>query len=67
MEELQDTSKEVVQEIHLYYRNQMTNKIYKIDEKELNKIVHRDVRHHDESKKGELRIYYNNRKVKSLL
>ena len=43
----------------------MTNK-HKIEEKELNKIVHRDIRHHDESKKGELRIYYNNRKVKNL-
>ena len=35
-------------------------------EKELNKIVHRDICHHDESKKVELRIYYNNRKVKIL-
>ena len=43
----------------------MTNK-HKIEEKELNKIVHRYVRHHDESKKVELRIYDNNRKVKSL-
>ena len=43
----------------------MTNN-HKIEEKELNKIVHRDIRHHDESKKVELRIYYNNRKVKSL-
>ena len=65
VEELQGESKEVVHEIHLYYKTQMTNK-HKIEEKELNKIVYRDVRHHDESKKVELRIYYNNKKVKSL-
>ena len=65
VEELQGESKEVVQDIHLYYKNQMTNK-HKIKEKELNKIVHRDIRQHDESKKVELRIYYDNRKVKNL-
>ena len=65
VEELQDSSKEVVQDIYLYYRNQIANK-YKIEEKELNKIVHRDVRNHDEYKKVELRIYYNNKKVKNI-
>ena len=48
VEELQDESKEVVQDIHLYYKNQMTNK-HKIEKKDLNNIVHRDVRHHNES------------------
>ena len=55
----------ILHDIHLYYKSQMTNK-HNIEDKELNKIVHRDDHHHDESKKVELRIFYNNRKVKSL-
>ena len=52
-------------DIKLYFRSQFTNN-YKVDEKELKKIIDKDVHHHDKDKHVIFLIYYKNRKVKNV-
>ena len=49
----------------LYFRSQF-NINYKVEERELNKIIDNDVQHRDKDKDVKLLIYYKNRKVKNL-
>ena len=52
-------------DIKLYFRSQFTNN-YKVAEKELKKIIDKDVQHHDKDKYVKLFIYYKNWKVKKM-
>ena len=61
----QDINNSSEDDIKLYFRSQFTNN-YKVEEKELNKIVDKDVQHHDKVKHVKLLIYYKNSKVKKL-
>ena len=50
-------------DIKLYFRCQFTNN-YKVEEKELKKIIDKDVQNHDKDKHVKLLTYYKNTKVK---
>ena len=61
----QDFNNITEDDIKLYFRCQFTNN-YKVEEKELKKIIDKDVQHQNKDKHVKFLIYYKNRKLKTL-
>ena len=63
--EINRTQADNDEDIKIYFKNQMNNN-YLREENTLKRIIHNDVKHHNQGKKRKCLIYYMNRKVKNL-